>query len=455
MLYGPLMDSDGVLRIGELSKRSGVSPDLLRAWERRYGLLRPVRSTGGLRLYSPADVERVRLMRRHLAEGLAAAEAAARALQAGVGEEAAPAALPPAAVRDELADALDRFDEPRAQAILDRLLAVATVDTLLSEVVLPYLRTLGERWERGDASIAQEHFASSVLRGRLLGLARGWGLGLGPAAVLACLPGEQHDLGLIAFGLALRSRGWRIVYLGTDAPIETVEEVSRQLDPSLVVLVAVSSERVQPVLVRVAPVLFQPQVERVEHLVRHRHVVVHEALDAVAERREQEALLHVLLVDHVDARVVHPVTVGKLFELPVRLLHVGERNAGHAVVAFLQLLQPRVGGQRLGMTRAFVQTLHDRSDLEQINKRLALRRGERRAIGIEANRLAFGEDFRRLRDSPIPRRKRPRIGRRLRQGATDRHEHQDRCKNQLCSHDVSDSQLLVDATAIMTPLISA
>ena len=86
----------------------------------------------------------------------------------------------PAALREELADALDRFDEPRAQAILDRLLAVATVDTLLSEVVLPYLRELGERWARGEASVAQEHFASSVLRGRLLGLARGWGLGIGP-----------------------------------------------------------------------------------------------------------------------------------------------------------------------------------------------------------------------------------------------------------------------------------
>jgi DNA-binding transcriptional MerR regulator len=242
------MNSDGVLRIGELSKRSGASPDLLRAWERRYGLLRPVRSASGLRLYTPADVERVRVMRQHLADGLAASEAAALVLQAGVGDESAPMGLRPEAMRDDLAGALDRYDEPRAQMILDRLLAVATVDTLVSEVVLPYLRELGERWSRGDASVAQEHFASSVVRGRLLGLARGWGLGLGPTAVLACLPGEQHDLGLIAFGLALRSRGWRIVYLGGDSPIETVEEVSRQLDPSLVVLTAVSSERVEPVV---------------------------------------------------------------------------------------------------------------------------------------------------------------------------------------------------------------
>jgi MerR family transcriptional regulator, light-induced transcriptional regulator len=248
MLYSVGMNSDGVLRIGELSKRSGVSPDLLRAWERRYGLLRPVRSAGGLRLYTPADVERVRVMRQHLADGLAASEAAALASRTGVDDAAAPMALRPEAMRDELADALDRYDEPRAQAILDRLLAVATVDTLLSEVLLPYLRELGERWERGEASVAQEHFASSIVRGRLLGLARGWGLGLGPTAVLACLPGEQHDLGLITFGLALRSRGWRIVYLGSDSPIETVEEVSRQLEPSLVVLTAVSSERVEPVV---------------------------------------------------------------------------------------------------------------------------------------------------------------------------------------------------------------
>jgi DNA-binding transcriptional MerR regulator len=236
------------LRIGEVSKRVGVSPELLRAWERRYGLLRPARSAGGLRLYAPADVERVALMQQYLSQGMAAAEAAALAVRDATGEEAVQTALRPAEIQAELTEALDAFDEPRAQAILDRLLALATVETLLSEVIVPYLQELGERWQRGEASVAQEHFASGLLRGRLLGLARGWGLGLGPAAVLACLPGEQHDLGLIAFGLALRSRGWRIVYLGPDSPIETVEDASRRLEPSLVVLNAVSRERVRPVL---------------------------------------------------------------------------------------------------------------------------------------------------------------------------------------------------------------
>ena len=248
-----MASTEEVLRIGELSKRVGVSPELLRAWERRYGLLRPARSAGGLRLYSPADVERVARMQQHLAEGMAAAEAAALAARDAADEEAARTALRPTAICDELATALDAFDEPRAQAILDRLLAIATVDTVLSDVVMPYLRELGERWERGEASVAQEHFASGVLRGRLLGLARGWGLGLGPLAVLACLPGEQHDLGLIAFGLALRSRGWRIVYLGPDAPLDTVADVSGRLEPTLVVLNAVSRERLRPALPELRP----------------------------------------------------------------------------------------------------------------------------------------------------------------------------------------------------------
>jgi methanogenic corrinoid protein MtbC1 len=107
-------------------------------------------------------------------------------------------------------------------------------------VVMPYLHELGERWERGDVSIAQEHFASAVLRGRLLGLARGWGRGLGPRIVLACAPGEQHDLGLIAFGLALRARGWRVIYLGADTPLTSVADAAHASDAVFAVVSAVT-----------------------------------------------------------------------------------------------------------------------------------------------------------------------------------------------------------------------
>src|SRR6476646_8103566 len=150
-----VVTNGALLRIGELSRRSGVSPELLRAWERRYGLLRPSRSSGGLRLYSTDDLDRVQAMRRHLADGLAAAEAAARVSGAAPG----PSTQPVEAL-GELRAALAAFDEARAQAVLDDLLAATTIDTLLSDVVIPYLEELGRRWERGEASVAEEHFAS-------------------------------------------------------------------------------------------------------------------------------------------------------------------------------------------------------------------------------------------------------------------------------------------------------
>ena len=240
------MSGPSQLRIGELSRRSGVSPELLRAWERRYGLLDPIRSPGGLRLYSLADLERVRVMQQHLADGLAAAEAAAAAVQApGESTKAAGTAREsPVAAVDQLAAALEEFDEPRAQAIFDRLLAEVTLDVFLSEIVMPYLRDLGTRWVRGEITVAQEHFASNVVRGRLLGIARGWGRGVGPRALLACAPGEQHELGLIAFGLALRTHGWRIEYLGADTPLDTIRGVANTLDVDLVVVSAVTPERI-------------------------------------------------------------------------------------------------------------------------------------------------------------------------------------------------------------------
>jgi methanogenic corrinoid protein MtbC1 len=108
--------------------------------------------------------------------------------------------------------------------------------------VLPLLHDLGDRWERGEASVAQEHFASHFLRGRLLGLARGWDRGVGPRAVLACVPGEQHDLPLIVFGIALREHGWRVTFLGADVPIVTLSRTATALEPAAVVVSATQAD---------------------------------------------------------------------------------------------------------------------------------------------------------------------------------------------------------------------
>ena len=243
-----------MLRIGELSRRLGVSDHVLRAWESRYGLLQPGRSAGGFRLYSEADALRVRRMQAHLARGLSAAEAAREVLgedsgargdsgvrvRGGPDQAAGPDRIPTTATElsGALRRALDTFDEPAAQAVLDRLVSDLWLPTMLREVVLPYLAELGERWTQGTASIAQEHFASNVIRGRLAGLARGWGNGHGPRALLACPPGELHDLALMVFGIVLNRTGWRIDYLGANTPVEELTRTVEASRPDLVVLAA-------------------------------------------------------------------------------------------------------------------------------------------------------------------------------------------------------------------------
>ena len=184
------------VRIGEISRRTGVRAETIRAWERRYGLVEPARSAGGFRLYSRTDEERIRAMRDLIAEGVAAAEAAALARSAT--GAAAPSVRSPDAEADRLRAALEAYDEEAANAVLDRALSAFSLDVFTGAVVLPAIAAIGNRWAEGEVSVAQEHFATSVVRGRLLAISRGWGSGLGPLALLACPPGEQHDIGLIA-----------------------------------------------------------------------------------------------------------------------------------------------------------------------------------------------------------------------------------------------------------------
>lgn len=229
----------GRLRIGELSKRVGVSPELLRAWETRYGLVTPERSAGGLRLYSEADETRVRAMCEHLRAGMSASEAARLAGAGAPGGATAPIGE----IEQALSRSLTALDEPGAQRALDALFGAVDVETAVAQVVLPLLRQLGDGWEAGEVSVAEEHFASHVVGGRVRALARGWGDGVGPTALLACPPGEQHDLGLACFGLLLRARGWRIAYLGASTPPAEVGVAIEKAGPTVVVLAAVASKR--------------------------------------------------------------------------------------------------------------------------------------------------------------------------------------------------------------------
>ena len=226
----------GALRIGEFARRVGISPELLRAWERRYGLLQPIRTEGGFRLYTAADAERVESMKRALDDGLSAAEAAQHALAQGRSTE-----RPLDGERQRLVSAAHAYDDVTMHAILDEALAAFSLEAVLRDLVLPVLRELGAEWERGTLEVGQEHFASNLVRERLLALARLWGRGGGPLAILACAPGERHDIGLIAFGLVLRSHGWRILFLGTDTPLDTLGEAVSTTNPQLVVVSSMDS----------------------------------------------------------------------------------------------------------------------------------------------------------------------------------------------------------------------
>lgn len=237
------MSEEQRLRIGELGRRVGLSEHVLRAWERRYGVLRPERSSGGFRLYTVTDEKRVRRMQRALDDGLSPAEAARTAI-AEVPEPAPTDGEPVdlAAAAGELSVTLDRLDAEAAHDVLDRTLAVHDPEAVLARVVLPCLQQLGERWESGAVDVAQEHFASNLLRARLLPLVEHHGAG-NRTAVLACPPGELHDLPLLVLAVGLGRRGWRTVFLGADVPLPDLTRTAHAVQPDVVVLAATDPAR--------------------------------------------------------------------------------------------------------------------------------------------------------------------------------------------------------------------
>jgi len=179
-------------------------------------------------------------MQQGLDQGLSAAEAA-RAARASAGPSGG--LLENAAER--LLAAIRAYDEAAVHEVLDESFAAYGLEAVLRDLILPSLMQVGREWEQGTLAVSQEHFASNVIRARLLPLARLWGRGSGSVAVLACAPGEQHDISLLAFGLVLRSHGWRIVFLGADTPIATLAQAAEAIRPALTVLASFDPSRLE------------------------------------------------------------------------------------------------------------------------------------------------------------------------------------------------------------------
>ena len=222
-----------LLNISALSRRTGVAPDTLRKWEQRYGVLRPVRTSGGQRRYTEQDVARVEWLRDRQREGWRIGEAS-RVLA----ESACPGLTDPDALRDALLEATRAGNGGEIAAVLDQAFAVLSAGDAIALVLAPALRRAGSEWEAGRLSIAHEHLLSGKVRARLdaiLGDVRG---GVRGTAVLACAPGELHDLGLLMLAVLLRADGWRVEYLGQDTPVAEAVELAGDLDAALVCLSA-------------------------------------------------------------------------------------------------------------------------------------------------------------------------------------------------------------------------
>ena len=233
-------------RIGTLASRVGVSETVLRAWETRYGLLQPARTATGYRLYGPEDERRALAMIAARGRGVPAAQAAADVLAR---ERSATPAGPPAAptaaphpeplVRAEveaLRSGMLTYDAAAMHGVLDEVLGRLSVESVVRDVLLPFLRQVGDGWASGNVDVADEHFATDVIRGRLAALSFGAGATVGPLALLACPPGEQHDLSLKAFEVVLQRAGWRTRFLGAQTPIGSVSVAADILEPDVIVL---------------------------------------------------------------------------------------------------------------------------------------------------------------------------------------------------------------------------
>lgn len=245
-------------RIRRAAELAGVTPELLRAWERRYGLVAPVRTESGYRVYSDEDVRILRGAKRLVDEGRSIAEVAQlprlQILQASLSlptPEVATASVAPSSTSvgggvfdltpaiNEAVAAIGNFDQDRLEAVLFRVMALGHLppEEICESFLLPLLKAIGDEWEAGRMSIAAEHFGSSIIRSKILRLFENDRAKAGSATVVcACPAGEEHEGALLAFAVSASREGMRVIYLGADTPADEIVAAAERTSASLVAL---------------------------------------------------------------------------------------------------------------------------------------------------------------------------------------------------------------------------
>lgn len=220
--------------IKEAAARAGVSVPVLRAWERRYGVVRPPRTASNYRRYDDESVARLRTMRGLIAQGWSPSAAAAAIL---AGEAPVPSAapgtqvpgLPQSAAAGNGSELGARFlsasqamDSQALELVLDDLFSRGSFERVTGELLFPSLRRLGDAWERGAVTVAGEHLASHAVLRRLAQALDGAGRSITgrPRVVVGLPPGARHELGALAFAVAARRAGLTVDYLGADLPVD-------------------------------------------------------------------------------------------------------------------------------------------------------------------------------------------------------------------------------------------
>jgi len=224
--------------VGRVSELTGIPPDTLRKWERRYHVVSPDRTDGNYRLYDEQALRRLGAMRALVDAGWSPALAAARVLaDDGVASGPRPGEGGGSGDVDGLARAAEEMDPVALNQVLDHGFSSADLAVVIDDWLLPSLGRLGLAWREGRVGVAGEHFASAGVQRRLAAAYDSFADPPGaPHVVVGLAGGSRHELGVLAFAALLRQRGLRVTYVGGDLPGEAWLASVGRLAPEAVVI---------------------------------------------------------------------------------------------------------------------------------------------------------------------------------------------------------------------------